>query len=107
MPANVRFFAGFTSSSPCRYSAMFIVRLSNFQTTPPLFGLSSFLYLSFRDIGCFQAYASPSLASRYGSVHIYLSGVGAAILSQVALFIARKIWLVIRARNSKALGLST
>src|ERR1700730_8620033 len=32
---------------------------------------------------------------------IYLSGIGAAILSQVALFIARKIWLVIRARNSK------
>lgn len=31
---------------------------------------------------------------------IYLSGVGAAILSQVALFIARKIWLVIRARQS-------
>jgi hypothetical protein len=31
----------------------------------------------------------------------YLSGIGAAILSQVALFIARKIWLVIRARNSK------
>jgi hypothetical protein len=32
---------------------------------------------------------------------IYLSGYGAAILSQVALFIARKIWLVIRARQSK------
>ena len=32
-----------------------------------------------------------------------LSGIGAAILSQVALFIARKIWLVIRARHSKAL----
>jgi hypothetical protein len=32
---------------------------------------------------------------------IYLSGVGAAILSQVALFIARKIWLVIRARRSQ------
>ena len=30
-----------------------------------------------------------------------LSGVGAAVLSQVALFIARKIWLVIRARRSK------
>ena len=30
---------------------------------------------------------------------IRLSGVGAAILSQVALFIARKIWLVIRARR--------
>ncbi len=36
-----------------------------------------------------------------------LSGIGVAILSQVALFIARKIWLVIRSRNSKALGLST
>jgi hypothetical protein len=31
----------------------------------------------------------------------YVSGYGAAILSQVALFIARKIWLVIRARQSK------
>ncbi len=33
-----------------------------------------------------------------------LSGVGAAVLSQVALFIARKIWLVIRARHSKQSG---
>ena len=32
---------------------------------------------------------------------IYLSGIGAAILSLVALFIARKIWLVIRVRRSK------
>ena len=30
-----------------------------------------------------------------------LSGYGAALLSQVALFIARKTWLVIRARDSK------
>src|SRR5213080_3257883 len=30
-----------------------------------------------------------------------LSGLGAALLTQVALFIARKIWLVIRARRSK------
>ena len=30
-----------------------------------------------------------------------LSGSGAAILSEVALFIARKTWLVIRARQSK------
>jgi len=30
-----------------------------------------------------------------------LSGIGAAILSQLALFIARKIWLVIRARRSQ------
>ena len=28
-----------------------------------------------------------------------LSGIGAAILSQVVLFIARKVWLVIRARK--------
>src|SRR5438270_13580249 len=31
-----------------------------------------------------------------------LSGFGAALLSQVALFIARQIWLVIRARQSKS-----
>jgi len=31
----------------------------------------------------------------------YLSGIGTAILSQVVLFIARKIWLLIRARRSK------
>ena len=31
-----------------------------------------------------------------------LIGIGTAILSQVVLFIARKIWLVIRARQSKA-----
>lgn len=30
----------------------------------------------------------------------YLVGIGAAILCQIALFIARKIWLVIRARHS-------
>jgi hypothetical protein len=36
---------------------------------------------------------------------IYFSGVGAAILSQVALFIARKIWLVIRARQSQRSGI--
>ncbi len=30
-----------------------------------------------------------------------LSGIGAAILSQVVLFIARKIWLVVHARRSK------
>ena len=30
-----------------------------------------------------------------------LSGLGAAVLTQVVLFIARKMWLVIRARRSK------
>ena len=33
-----------------------------------------------------------------------LSGYGAALLSQVALFIARKTWLVIRARRSNRSG---
>jgi hypothetical protein len=37
---------------------------------------------------------------------VYLSGYGTAILSLVALFIARKIWLVIRARRSKGAGLA-
>jgi hypothetical protein len=37
---------------------------------------------------------------------IYLSGYGPAILSLVALFIARKIWLVIRARRLRGAGLS-
>jgi hypothetical protein len=32
---------------------------------------------------------------------IRLSGVGAAILSQAALFVARKIWLVFRGRRNK------
>src|SRR5437870_4833795 len=36
----------------------------------------------------------------------YLSGIGAAILSQVALFIVRNISLLIRARRSKSTGLS-
>ena len=31
----------------------------------------------------------------------YLSGYGAAILSEVALFVGRKAWLMIRARQSK------
>jgi hypothetical protein len=35
----------------------------------------------------------------------YLSGFGAAVLSQVALFIGRKTWLVIRARRSKSRGI--
>src|SRR5437879_5022004 len=33
-----------------------------------------------------------------------LSGIGAAILSQAALFIARKVWLVIRARGQRESG---
>src|SRR5258708_610749 len=73
---NGRFFAGFISSLPSRYSVMFIVRLKKFQITPPLFGSSSFLYLSFRDFGCTQAYSSPSLASRYGWVHITYLDMG-------------------------------
>ena len=36
----------------------------------------------------------------------FVSGYGAAVLGQVGLFIARKIWLVIRARRSKRSGVS-
>ena len=35
----------------------------------------------------------------------YLSGYGTAVLSQAALFIGRKTWLVIRARRSKSRGI--
>src|SRR5262245_7524733 len=58
---NVRFFAGFTSSLAFRYSVIFIVRLKKFQTTPPLLGLSSFLYLSWRDFGCGKAMSCDDL----------------------------------------------
>lgn len=34
----------------------------------------------------------------------YLSGIGAALLSQIALFIAWTIWLVVRARRTKLAG---
>ncbi len=45
------------------------------------------------------AFAVVGVAGWLGATH--LSGYGAAVLSQVALFIARKTWLVIRARQSK------
>ena len=44
-------------------------------------------------------FAIIGVAAWLGANH--LSGYGAAVLSQVALFIARKTWLVIRARHSK------
>src|SRR5882762_4684086 len=64
MPPNVQSFAGFTSSLPFRYSVIFIVRLNKSQTTPPLLGLSSFLYLSFRDCGCGKAMSFDGLSRR-------------------------------------------
>ena len=44
------------------------------------------------------SFAIIGVAVLLGSYYLY--GYGAAVLSQVALFIARKIWLVIRARRS-------
>ena len=44
-------------------------------------------------------FAVIGVAALLGSYYLY--GYGAAVLSQVALFIARKVWLVIRARRSK------
>ncbi len=49
------FPSGFTSSFAFRFSAMFIVRLKDFQSMPPPFGMSSFLQLCFRDFGCGKA----------------------------------------------------
>jgi hypothetical protein len=45
-------------------------------------------------------FAIIGVALLLGSYHLF--GYGAAVLSPVALFLARKIWLVIRARRSKA-----
>ena len=52
---NAPFFAGFTLSLAFRYSVTFMARLRKSNSMPPLFGLSSFLYLSFRDFGCGKA----------------------------------------------------
>ena len=57
----VRFFAGFTSSLPFRSSAMFIARLTRFQTTPDLLGLFSVLCWPFRGFGCGKVMSSGSL----------------------------------------------
>lgn len=43
-------------------------------------------------------FAIAGVALLLGTYHLY--GYGAAVLSQVALFIARKVWVVIRARAS-------
>lgn len=45
------------------------------------------------------AFALIGVALWLGAIRV--SGLGAAILSQVALFVARKIWFVIRARRQK------
>ncbi len=81
---------------------MFIVRLQNFQTTPPLavrFVFVPVLILSgyWMYSGVFFAIIGLAVMARC----ISPVWMGAAVLSQVALFIARKSWLVIRARNSK------
>ena len=44
-------------------------------------------------------FAIIGVAALLGSYYFF--GYGAAVLSQVVLFIARKIWLMIRARSSK------
>src|SRR4029450_12415233 len=92
MPPNARFFAGFISSLLFRSSVMFIVRLQNFQTTPPWFGLSPFLSLSFRDFWMYSGVVFAVIGVALWLGAIYLSGYGAVLLSLVALFIARKIW---------------
>ena len=48
-----------------------MVRLKKFQSTPPLFGLSSFLQLSFRDFGCGKAMSFDDYFEKIGLTRRY------------------------------------
>ena len=62
---HFRFFAGFTSSLAFRYSVTFMIRLRILTTTPPVLGMSFFLYCSFRGFGCGKATSFGDLFRRY------------------------------------------
>ncbi len=77
---------------------------SPFEEIPNYAPLVRFVFVPVLILSGFWMYAGVFFAIIGVAVWLgayYLSGVGAAILSQVALFIARKIWLVIGARRSK------
>ena len=80
---------------------MYIVRLQNFRTTPPVVRFVSIPVLILSGFWMYAGVIFAIIGVALWLAAIYLSGYGVAILSQVALFIARKIWLVIRARQSK------
>jgi len=101
MPPNVRFFARFTLSLLFRSS---VYVYSPFAELPNYAPVVRFVSIPVLILSGFWMYAGVVFAIIGVALWLgayYLSGYGAAILSQVALFIARKTWLVIRARQSK------
>jgi hypothetical protein len=77
---------------------------SPFEEIPNYAPVVRFVFVPVLILSGFWMYAGVSFAIIGVALWLgayYLSGYGAAILSLVALFIARKTWLVIRARQSK------
>src|SRR5215510_10359392 len=77
---------------------------SPFAELPTYAGVTRFVFAPVMILAGYWMYAGAIFAIIGVAVWVgvyYLFGIGTAILSQVALFIARKIWLVIRARRSK------
>jgi hypothetical protein len=82
-----------------------IVRLSPFEELPNYAPVVRFVFAPVLILSGFWMYAGAFFAIIGVALWLggcYLSGYGAAILSLVALFIARKTWLVIHARRSKS-----
>jgi len=77
---------------------------SPFAELPSYAAVTRFVFAPVAMLAGYWMYAGAVLAISGVAIWLgayRLSGIGAAILSQVVLFIARKIWLVIRARRSK------
>jgi hypothetical protein len=82
---------------------------SPFEEIPNYAPLTRFVFVPVMMLAGYSMYAGVVFAiigvALWLSAYL-LSGLGAAILSQVALFIARKIWLVVRARRAREAGSS-
>src|SRR5215813_10293366 len=77
---------------------------SPFAELPNYAGVTRFVFAPLGILAGYWMFAGAVFAVIGAAVWLsayYLSGIGTAILSQVVLFIARKIWLVIRARRSQ------
>jgi predicted tellurium resistance membrane protein TerC len=77
---------------------------SPFEELPNYAPIVRFVFIPILILSGFWMYAGVSFAIIGVTLWLgayYLYGYGAAILSQVALFIGRKTWLVIRARQLK------
>ena len=77
---------------------------SPFEELPNYAPIVRFVFIPVLILSGFWMYAGVSFAIIGVALWMgayYLSGYGAAILTQIALFIGRKAWLVIRARQLK------